>query len=118
MNAKAELKKLMASSPSTVVTIHRTGFDEVTIAIGEGVVNEAVKAGKRAISQGKAVQWADGTKQWETAFEVVNPDAVGSDVFTWKSCGEKILHNVFLVTRKPDGSITKEHVRNSWRVYE
>ncbi len=115
---KNELKKMLASAPKTVVTIFRAKVTDVTIAVGEGVVAEAIAEGQAALKRGKTVEWADGTKQWETTIEVMDTEAEGSAMFTWDATGERILHQVFLCTKQRDGTFDRQFVRNSWRLFE
>lgn len=114
MNTK-ELKTLLADSPKTTVKVFRDKENTLTVAFGAGVVAEAIEEGKQALKKGKKVEWNDGSQQWETTVAVFDSTKEGSAQYTWDKSGNKVKHEVFLVTKFPNGDVTKEFVRTSWR---
>ena len=106
------LKKLFKDSPVTVV---RVG-NNVEVAFGKQVGIEAIRKGEKALLRGVAVTWPNGVKQWRVTAEVVDGGKTGSAVFTWR--GDKVLHNVTLWSKAPDGTLTHEPAGTVWRLMD
>jgi hypothetical protein len=115
---KKEAATLLANSPKAFVKVFGAKVNTLHVGIGEGVVEETLAKGHSALKKGLKVQWADGRQQWETTMQVFDSSKEGSAQFTWDSSGDKVKHEVFLVTKFPNGDMTKEFVRNSWRLFE
>ena len=114
MNTK-DFKALLATSPKTFVKVFGDRHNTLHVGVGAGVAADTLDKGKRALKQGHRVQWADGSQQWQTTATVLDSSKQGSAQYTWDKSGNKVKHNVFLVTKLPNGDVTKDLVRTTWR---
>jgi len=112
-----KLKALLADSPKTFVKVFGMKQTTLHIGVGDGVAQDTLAHGKAALKKGHKVQWQDGSQQWQTTDFVLDTSKQGSAQFTWDKSGNKVKHNVFLVTKSPDGQVTKKFLKTSWKVF-
>lgn len=64
-----------------------------------------------AMRSGAAVRWEDGRVQWFDVRTRIHAGKTGSDVYTWDRSGNKVLADLFELTRHTDGRVTERRLR-------
>jgi hypothetical protein len=72
---------------------------------------------ERALMRGTQVTWEDGRMEWIEVHQRVDTKKTGSAQYTWDKTGEKVLADVYRVTKHKDETFTKKKIGTRYATF-